>query len=423
MARKPRKEKILLYSINFAPELTGIGKYNGEMVKWLTDNGFDVRVVTAPPYYPQWRVQEGYSPYRYASELWHGAKVIRCPVWVPKNGSGAKRLLHLCSFALSSIPMLLRHMLWRPDMCLVVEPPIVLSPMVVLLAKILRVRTWLHVQDFEVDAAFELGLLPGGGKLRSIVTKAESWLMRRFDRVSSISEPMTHRLRKKGVPEHKTVLFPNWVDTEVIRPLPPEERSAYRRKSGYRDEDLIVLYSGNMGEKQGLETVLDTAEKLRFISKIVFILCGDGVAKKKLVEQASSRKLSNVKFMELQPAERLNELLNMADVHLLMQKKNASDLVMPSKLTGMMASGKAVIAMAEPSTAVHTVIVRSGAGVIVPPEDADRLAIAIKSLSEEADKRAVCGSQAREYALTNVGYHAVMHKFKQRLSEIGVNAE
>ncbi|BBI31771.1 glycosyltransferase WbuB [Cohnella abietis] len=420
MARSSRQIKLLLYSINFAPELTGIGKYNGEMVRWLAEHGYDVRVVTAPPYYPHWKVQEGYSAYRYTAEEWNGAKVWRCPVWVPKSGSGIKRLLHLFSFAVSSIPLLIRHMLWRPDVCLVVEPPIALSPMVVALAAILKVKTWLHVQDFEVDAAFELGILPNHKGLNSFIVGLEGWLMRRFNTVSSISEPMTQRLLKKGVSQSKIRLFPNWVDISAIHPLPESVRNKYRQEMGYRDGDLVVLYSGNMGEKQGLETVLDTAERLRSMPNITFILCGDGVAKKKLEEKARTKQLTNVRFLSLQPAEKLNELLNMADVHLLMQKRNASDLVMPSKLTGMLASGRAVIAMAEESTAVYTVIQQSRAGMLVPPEDADKLAEALVSLADRADDRKLCGTHAREYAVAHLGYNSVMSKFQQTMIEIGV---
>ncbi|MCD9023674.1 glycosyltransferase WbuB [Cohnella silvisoli] len=415
-----RRTKLLLYSINFAPELTGIGKYNGEMVSWLTEHGYEVRVITAPPYYPHWKVQQGYSAYRYSTERWNGASVWRCPVWVPSSGSGLKRLLHLFSFALSSIPVLVRHMLWRPDVCLVVEPPLALSPMAVLLAKVLRIKTWLHVQDFEVDAAFELGILPDNKRLKSWITGLEGWLMRRFDTVSSISEAMTQRLRNKGVSSDKIKLFPNWVDVSAIHPLPEGARESYRQEMGYKKEDLVVLYSGNMGEKQGLETVLDTAEKLRSMPHIAFMLCGEGMTKTKLMERVRDQNLTNVRFLPLQPAEKLNELLNMADVHLLMQKRNASDLVMPSKLTGMLASGKAVIATAEESTSVHAVIQQSMAGILVPPEDPDKLAEALVSLAERSDDRKLCGVHARDYAVNHLGYDSVMYMFQQNMSELGV---
>ncbi len=93
--------KILVYGINYSPELTGIGKYTGEMVEWMASQGHDVRVITAPPYYPEWKVGERYSSWRYRREE-GAATVWRCPLYVPKQPSTLKRLIHLGSFALSS---------------------------------------------------------------------------------------------------------------------------------------------------------------------------------------------------------------------------------------------------------------------------------------------------------------------------------
>ena len=107
--------KILLYGINFAPELTGIGKYTGEMAAWLAAQGHAVRVVTAPPYYPAWAVSAGHSGKRWVFEEWRGVRVWRCPLWVPPQPGGLKRLLHLASFALSSLPVMLRQVFWRAD--------------------------------------------------------------------------------------------------------------------------------------------------------------------------------------------------------------------------------------------------------------------------------------------------------------------
>ena len=100
--------KILIYGINYAPELTGIGKYSAELAEWLAARGHEVSVVTAPPYYPQWRVHDGYRSGRYAKEELRGVTVRRAPLWVPEKPGGAKRLIHLASFALSSLPSLLR---------------------------------------------------------------------------------------------------------------------------------------------------------------------------------------------------------------------------------------------------------------------------------------------------------------------------
>jgi colanic acid biosynthesis glycosyl transferase WcaI len=178
--------KILLHGINFAPELTGIGKYTGEMAVWLAEHGHEVRVVTAPPYYPEWKRRPGYSSWRWRTEGGAALQVYRCPLWVPQKPGGLKRIVHLLSFACSSFPVVLRQVFWRPDVVWVVEPALACAPAAALTATLAGAKSWLHIQDFEVDAAFSMGLLKGD-KARRWMTRIERWLMERFDRVSTIS--------------------------------------------------------------------------------------------------------------------------------------------------------------------------------------------------------------------------------------------
>ncbi len=116
--------KILMYCLNYAPELTGIGKYTCEQAEWLAARGHEVRVVTAPPYYPAWRVGEGYRAWQYSRERRRWVEVYRAPLWVPRKPTGVTRLLHLASFAVSSLPSLMAQLRWRPDALFVVEPPL-----------------------------------------------------------------------------------------------------------------------------------------------------------------------------------------------------------------------------------------------------------------------------------------------------------
>src|SRR2546425_2536625 len=211
--------RILIHGLNYAPELTSTGKYTGELAAWLAARGHEVRVVTAPPYYPAWRVAEGYAAWRYRREVLVGMRVWRCPLWVPATPSGLTRVLHLASFALSSLPIICwQGLTWRPEVVWVVEPAFFCVPAAWLAARLGGANTWLHVQDFEIDAAFDLGLLPTGW-MRRVVAALERGLMRRFERVSTISERMVERLAVKGVDKSRCVLFPNWVDIDDIRPL------------------------------------------------------------------------------------------------------------------------------------------------------------------------------------------------------------
>jgi len=403
--------RILVVGINYVPELTGIGKYSGEMAEWLVAAGHEVRVVTAPPYYPEWRVAEGYAAWRYTVEIRRRVKVWRCPLWVPARPSGLKRVLHLASFALSSLPVLLRQVLWRPDVILSIEPPLSCAPGALVCARLSGGKAWLHVQDFEVDAAFELGLLRARWLRRSLIG-LESWLMRRFDRVSSISPNMLQRLLAKKVPAEQAVLFPNWVDTTAIFPL--AGHGAMRQRLGIAPDAIVALYSGNMGEKQGLEFVLEAARHLAGEADIRFVLCGDGAARTRLQQRYAG--LPNVLWLPLQPLRSLNDLLNMANIHLLPQRSGAEDLVMPSKLTGMLASGRPVVAMANQGTQIAQVV--QGCGILVEPESIEPFANAILHLARDAATCASLGAHARAYALEHLDRDRVMHEFEGQLKKL-----
>lgn len=403
--------RILVYSIYFSPTQIGGAKYNGEMAAWLAQRGHEVRVVTAPPFYPAWRVTDGYAGGRYQCERWQGMMLWRCPIWVPRQATGVKRILHLLSFALSSAPALLWQAFWKPDVVWLMVPSHFCAPATLLLARLSGARTWMHVQDFEVDAAFETGLLRLPA-LRHFALWLERQLMRGFDRVSTISQNMFARLCDKGVAESRCILFPNWVDVSVIRPL--DGRNPFRDELGISDDVDVALYSGGMGEKQGLETVLDAARFLKDDESVRFVLCGEGSARKQLEREYGD--LSNVTWLPLQPAERLNDLLNLASIHLLPQRADVADLVMPSKLTGMLASGRPVIATAVAGTQIHEVV--SQCGAVVPPADAQALALAIQKLTKDRDKMRQQGEAARKYALDHMDSTRILTEFELALESI-----
>jgi colanic acid biosynthesis glycosyl transferase WcaI len=398
--------------LNFHPELTGIGKYTGEMAAYLSSS-HQVHVVATAPYYPYWKTQPGYRWWKYNHENWSGIDVYRCPLWVPHQLSGLKRLLHLFSFALSSFPVLLGQAFWKPDLVLCVAPAFFSAPVAWLTARLSGSKAWLHIQDFELDAALNLGMLPSDHFLTRWAVHMERWLLARFDRVSTISNRMIQSLKYKGVHSNRTYLFQNWVDTSEIFPLPDSQRTL-RRIFDLPEDKVIVLYSGNMGNKQGLEMVVDVAREIQTHDQIFFVFCGEGSARKDLETRATE--LPNVQFLALQPAEKLNQLLNTADIHILPQRNDAADLVMPSKLLGMLASGKPVIATANPETEIGTVVGRNG--VLVPPGDQQALYQAILELAESLQRRSRLGQKGRAFVCQNWTREHILTVFELHLREL-----
>lgn len=408
--------RILLLSINYAPEITGIGKYNGEMGEWLAERGHEVRVLTAPPYYPEWRVKEGYSARGYQRERIAGVRVWRCPVWVPAEPSGAKRLLHLASFAAGSLPAMLYQIPWRPDVIMVTEPPLACVPQAWLTARLSGAKAWLHILDFEVDAALQLGMLKALGGAQRYFYNIESFLMRRLDRVSTISGNMRQRILKKGVNEDRAQLFPNWSDTDFVRPMPQDNE--VRREFGVGSEEVLVLHAGNMGEKQGLDLVLDVADRLRARAEIRFVMVGEGAARDRLERAARRRRLDNVHFFPLQSLERLPLMLAAGDIHLVVQRREAADLVMPSKLTNILAAGRPSVATADPGTELYKVLNEHQCGITIPPDSVTNLAAGIVELADNIEMREQLGQNARRYAERYLDKDAILSRFENSLRDL-----
>jgi colanic acid biosynthesis glycosyl transferase WcaI len=249
-----------------------------------------------------------------------------------------------------------------------------------------------------------MGFLKGSW-LRSFALKAESAMMRRFDVASSISNAMVDRLRSKNVCASRARLFPNWVNVDTIRPL--GRVSHYRAEFNISAHDKVVLYSGTLGSKHGLRIIPEVAQLLAHRTDIVFVICGDGVMKAEL--EARTREMPNVRMLPLQPLERLNELLGMADIHVLPQSAEAEDLVLPSKITGMLSSGRPVIATCAPHSEIARVL--SQCGVVTPPGDAMAMAAAVAGLSDANEQRLTMGQRARCYAEDNLSIDGILSRF------------
>ncbi|MCL2468828.1 MAG: WcaI family glycosyltransferase [Alphaproteobacteria bacterium] len=402
--------KILLLCANHAPEQTGTGKYQGEMAAWLAAQGHEVRVVAAPPYYPAWKVAQTYKSWLYRREKLDGCTVYRVPLYVPAKPTGLKRLVHLASYAASSFPLCLwLGLVWRPDALLVTEPTLMVTPAALCAGLLGGARTYLHVQDFEVDAAFQLGLLKKPWLYR-LALKIERFIMRRFTGVSTISPNMRKKLLEKGVEASRAFLIPNWSNVEAFDPAKGPGSWAERFKKD--PSTILVVYSGNLGNKQGLETLVQTARILQNESHLHFIISGDGAARPMMEEQAQG--LSNLTFLPVQPMEAFVHLMIAADIHMLPQKAGAADLVMPSKLCNILASGRPVVAGAAQGTQVYDAV--QGCGLAVEPENAASFADAILTLAKDGALRAQMGAQGRAHAQAELSKAPLLCRMERMLA-------
>lgn len=407
---------VAIVGINYAPDPTGIPVYTTGMAEYLAGQGHSVSVYTGFPYYPRWAKAPEDQGRLFRSETRNGVAVRRHYIYVPSRPSALKRMLHELSFVCS---VTLGYLFGpRADLTVIVSPPLFIGIPIALIARFKRSRTLFHVQDLQPDAAVDLGMLKPG-RLTDLFFFLERITYRLVDCVSTISYGMLEKIASKGVPRQKLTLFRNWAHDELVSPMGTD--TWYRREWNLATK-FVVLYSGNMGVKQGLDSLLDTAANLREKRDIVFLVVGDGGEKPLLMQRAREMGLDNIQFHPLQPMERLSELLATADVAVVPQKRGVKDIVLPSKLGNLLASGRPVIAGADAQTEFGRIIVESGCGVLVEPGNATQMAAAIVDFSLERNECTRMGEEGRRYMEKNLGSGPILDGFARWTASLAIRS-
>ncbi len=407
---------VLILGINYTPEPVGIGPYSEGMAAALADKGHHVAMVTAKPYYPTWSVDPAFADGGVRRSVESDVQVSRLPLYVPANPTGLRRILHHLSFGLRALPELVRKgRERRPDVVLGIAPSILSLVAARIVARLFGAKLWIHVQDFEVEAAFATGLLKERGMLAR--------LARAFERWSSAGGQDQHHItanaREAGAARHRSRAhreFRNWARIDEITPL---DRPSPLRERWNIEQPFVALYSGNIANKQGIEIIVEAARLLSHRRDLMFVICGNGPNRAALERHAKN--LPNIAFHDLQPMELLPELLGLATVHLLPQIAGAADLVLPSKLTNMLASGRAIVATAEPGTGLAREV--DGCGIVTPPENAVAFAQGIEILLQDEARRMALGREARMRAEARWSKSAILNRFVDDLETLtGVSA-
>lgn len=387
--------RILIYSYNYYPEPIGIAPLMTEMAEGLAKRGHEVRVVTAMPNYPERRIYEGYRNKLYLTEERNGVTIQRSYVWVfgPKPGLRARLLLDT-SFMATSIVQAFNG--WKPDVIFATVPPILVSLPVTFYAWVRHCPVILNIQDIVSEAAVRVKLVKSNGLLLKLAKAVETYAYQTANRISVIAEGFAEKLVKEGIPRDKMVYIPNWVDTNFIRPL-PKENNAFRLKYNLQDK-FVILYSGNIALTQGLETVIKAATLVRDSPEIAFVIAGEADALGELQQVCDQYQADNVLLIPLEPREKLPEMLSGANLGLVVQKKDVTAFNLPSKIPVLLASGCAIIASVPDAGTAKQAILKSGGGVVVPPEEPEALKNMILDLYHNPEKVQYLGQQGRKYA-------------------------
>jgi len=379
--------RVLVWGINYAPELTGIGPCNTALCEHLRAAGHEVEMVTSFPYYPAWRKRaEDRGVFWRADEI-GGVPVHRCWHYVPARVTRWKRILHEATFTSTSFLRVLTRP--RPDLIIAVSPPLLLGAAAWLASLFLRTRYLFHAQDLQPDAAVGLGMLKAGGFTR-LLYALEGFAYRHAWRVSGISRGMLAAFAAKGVPPEKCIYFPNGVTLSS----PAAPAGAFRERHHFSPDDFLAIYSGNIGFKQGLEGLVESAKSVRD-RRVKIVICGDGAQRGAIESRAAG--LGNVRFLPLLPAAEYHAMLADCDLAVITQTAGSGRAFFPSKLLASFAAARPVLSVADAESELSAALRESGGGVNVLPNQPEELGQTLDRLASDPETRAVCARAGRAW--------------------------
>lgn len=408
-----KPQRILVLCPHFSPDVAPTGEVMTSIVGALADRGHELTVVTALPWYRNHRVEDGWGgrPWRQQRTSW--GRIIRLhPFPTDKTNIPARAVAFGGFTGMAGIFALFTRP--RPDVVLVMSPPLPLGLAGWLTGLFRRVPFVFNIQDVFPDVAVEVGAITNRHVIRAAEI-VERFLYRRARAVTVLSEDLRDNVAGKlgrHRPERVRVI-PNFVDTERIRPLPRE--NSYRDQYALGDR-TVVLYAGNVGYSQSIDLVLAAARRFADRDDLVFVVNGGGSALDDLKNQAHG--LENVRFIEMQPRDRLSEVLAAGDIHVIPLKRGLARSSVPSKLYSILAAGRPVLASVDPGTEVATTVERAQAGLCVAPEDPEAFCDALAELLEDRARLQRMGESGRAFVEDWVSPAAVGEAYEQLFDEL-----
>lgn len=400
--------RILIYSYNYHPEPIGIAPLMTELAEGLVQRGHQVRVVTAMPNYPERLVYPQYRGQLYCTETRNGVLIQRCYVSIRPNPGLIGRMMLEGSFVSLSFMQALQGE--RPDLILATSPSLPACIPVALLKRFYRCPTVLNLQDILPEAAIHTGLLKNSLGIR-VFEALEGFAYHNASQISVIADAFRDNLMAKGISRDKISHIPNWVDVNFIRPL-PKSASRFARQHQLQDK-FVVLYSGNIARTQGLRNAIRAARVLSQYPQIRIVIIGEAKHLQELDTFRQQLGVDNVILLPFVPRQELPDMLAAADVGLIMQKRNVIGFNMPSKTQMLLASSKPIIASVPGNGTAAQVVLASGGGMVVQPENPTALAQGILELYQHPERAQRLGQQGRLYAIENYSFENALTAYER----------
>lgn len=380
--------RILIITPYYSPDLGPSAPLFKMLSTCLVARGHQMTVIVAVPHYPSGQIPKEYKKWKIQRSYEDGVEVIRVPLPSLDRAKMTNRMIQFICYQIGAtweglnrnydavIATTTALSVWLPYACLAV---------------LRRIPSIYSVHDLYPDIGVSLGIFKNKVVIKAVAS-LEGYCLRHAQQVRILSDSFRPGLHQLGVPDSKMVLIYDWVDTDLIHPIPQE--NPFSKGNGFSNH-FIVLYAGNIGLSQGLEIILVAAEMLADQPDIKFIFVGDGSGKESLQSQANLRHLHNVKFIPFQPREILCEVLASADISLVILRRGVGSNSLPSKTFSIMASGRPILVSVDEYSETRKLVKQADAGVWVPPEDPLKLVQAILALKQDKSLRDRLGHNGR----------------------------
>ena len=404
---------LLLIALNYYPDMLGNAPLMTGLCEDLVKRGHRVSVVCSFPHHETGRIEERYRGHFIQREQRNGVEILRMYLYPPKDSTLAK----MASYASFTISALVGALSIRDvDVILTPSPPITLGFLDGVLKTMRGVPFVYNLQDLFPEAAIQLGVLTNRYVIRFFKT-IERYVISRADCLAVISEGFRNYLARQGVPDRKITVIPNYADTELIVPEDPATNK-YRHELNLQGR-FIVQFSGRMGHSQDFDTVIRVMKILSDLPNLHFMMVGDGHVRTNL--ERSCHGLHNITFLPVQLREDLSALLSAADIGLSPLRKGLSSTSVPSKIFGIMAAARPVVACADKGSDTEEIICTAGGGLVVEPGDAAALAWAIRRLYMNRELALSMGNRGRDYVVRYHNRESIVNQYENLLMNIAEN--
>jgi colanic acid biosynthesis glycosyl transferase WcaI len=408
-ANRLASARVLMVSINYWPEHAGIGPYATEVAEHLAALGAQVHVLAGLPHYPQWRVEPRYRRPGRHRELLNNVNLVRLWHYVPRRQGGLRRAAYEASFLAHAA---ITDRGWKPDVVLAMTPSLGGALAAARAARRHRAPFVVIVQDL-MGAAAEQSGIAGGDRVAAAASGIERRVLSQAAAVGIVHDMFRPRVVALGASPERVHVVPNW--SRIATPTVPA--AEMRAKLGWPEDELVLLHAGNMGFKQGLEVVVDAGRLAQEGGhQLRVVLMGDGNQRAAL--QARGASVGTVEFRDPVDEDQFPNVLGAADVLLLTQRGTVQDMSMPSKLTSYLLAGRPVLSSVALDSPTAGEVRRSGAGVLVPPDDPAELLAAALRLGDDPACRAELGRRGPEFATEHLGRAAGLARVDAMLSRV-----